>query len=178
VTRQFTLRVACGLEATIVEESPREEKERLGEFAYVLSALRQLPNAQSAHYRIVADNGESIEADGLFAALTNARNLGIGDIGYPDDVRIDDGVLDGFIAPSAMTELVGAAAAVVTGSDDPPIPRVSGRELQLIADPPQRVSVDGEIIGDTPVRVRVRARAVRVIAPVAASGGAPERVKL
>jgi len=170
--RAFLLRVAAGLEAKLVEESPREEKERLGELAYVLSTLRQLPGAVVARYRITSDTGQVIESDGLFATLTNARALGIGDAAYPDDVRPDDGVLDGIIAPSAITQLAGAAAAAVTGAESPGLERTSGQALELFADPPQRVSVDGEVLGDTPVRVRVRPGAIRVIVPPADKGGA------
>jgi len=163
--RTFTLRVAAGLEASMVEEAPREEKERLGELAYVLSALRQLPRASAVHYSITVEGGERIEGDGLFAVLTNARALGFADAAYPDDVRVDDGLLDGIIPPAGLTELAGAATAAASGGENPALQRVKGAVLELDADPTQRVSVDGEVLGDTPVRVEVRPSAVRVIVP-------------
>lgn len=166
-SRTFTLRVSAGLEATMVEEAPREEKERLGELAYVLSTLRQLPQVRAVRYRIATDRGDAIEADGLFAVVTNARMLGFADAAYPDDVKVDDGLLDGIIPPAGLTELVGAAAAAATGGDSPGLEHVQGTRLELQADPPQRVSVDGEVLGDTPVSVEVRAAAVRVVVPQA-----------
>jgi diacylglycerol kinase (ATP) len=164
-SRTFLLRVSVGMEATIVEDSPRREKERLGEFAYWLSAIRQIPDPPIAHYTITSEHGESIELDGLFAALTNAAALGLGDAVYGPDVRVDDGLLDGVIAPAVVTELIGAAAAVLGGNDTEAVERISGSQLELSADPPQRVTVDGEPVGDTPVRVSVRPGAVRVVVP-------------
>ncbi len=164
-SRTFVLRVSTGIEATMVENAEHAEKERLGELAYMLSTIRQLPNAPVAHYRVANENGEVSEADGLFAGLVNASAVGIGEAVYSADVRIDDGQLDAFVAPAAVGELASAAAAVVSGAGSDVLMQLSGTRLELTADPPQRVSVDGEVAGDTPVTVEVLAGALKVVAP-------------
>lgn len=164
--RAFILRVSVGLEAKMVEDSPREEKERLGQLAYVVSALRQLPQPPVGHYQLTNEQGECVELEGLFAVLANSGLLGAGgDASYAPGITVDDGTFDGVIAPATAPQLVAAAAAAVAGTESESIERLSGRQLRLVATPPQRVTVDGEVVGDTPVTVRVRPAAVKVIAP-------------
>lgn len=170
-TRSFILRVSVGLEATMVEQAPREEKERLGQFAYVAAALRQLPDPPVAHYTIKNEEGSTVDLEGLFAVLTNAASLGIGEARYGTDVVVDDARLDGIIAPAKASKLAAAAAATVAGNESEAVEHVSGEWLELSADPPQQVTVDGEEAGQTPVRAVVRPGAVRVIAPLEAQEG-------
>lgn len=164
-TRTFILRVSVGLEATMVENAPREEKERLGQLAYAIQALRELPTATVAHYSITADGDRTVELDGLFAVITNAASLGIGDAVYSPSIRVDDGLVEGIIAPAQPAGLAAVAAAALSKAETDAVECVSGRLVELVADPPQRVTVDGEPLGDTPVRVRVRPGAVRVAVP-------------
>ncbi len=163
--RAFMLRASVGLEAVAVEESPREEKERLGELAYIVSALRQLPNPPVAHYELWNESGECVETDGLFAVLANSGHMGAGDAMYAPDIAVDDGNFDGLIAPAAMPQLVTAAAAALSGAEAEVTQHLRGSVLTLACDPPQRVTVDGEPLGDTPVTVRIRPAAVKVIVP-------------
>lgn len=163
--RTFILRVSAGLEATMVVEAPREQKERLGELAYVLAAVRQLPDVPVARYIARNDAGEQAELDGLFAVLTNAASLGVGDARYGTEISVDDGLLDAALAPASVGRLAAAAATTVAGGESDAIARLSGASLELDADPPQPVTVDGEEAGMTPVRASVRPAAVRVIVP-------------
>lgn len=166
MSRAFILRVSVGLEAKMVEDSPREEKERLGQLAYVVSALRQLPQPPVGHYQLINEQGECVELDGLFAVLANSGLLGAGgDASYAPGITVDDGLFDGVIAPATAPQLVAAAAAAVAGTESESIERLTGRQLRLTVTPTQRVTVDGEVVGDTPVTVRVRPAAVKVVAP-------------
>lgn len=164
-TRTFILRVSVGLEASAVAESPREQKEKLGELAYIITGLRQLADRPIARYTLTNDAGATVELDGLFAVLANSGHMGVGDAVYAPDIAVDDGVFDGLIAPAAVPDLVNAAAAALSGGQSDAIERLGGAELSLVCDPPQPVTVDGEVCGQTPVRARVRPSAVKVIAP-------------
>lgn len=164
-SRSFILRASVGLEAVAVEAAPREEKEKLGELAYVISALRQLPNPPLARYELRNEAGECVETDGLFAVLANSGHIGAGEAMYAPGIGIDDGLLDGLIAPAAVQELVTAAAAALRGGEADVVEHLRGRTLSLRCDPPQRVTVDGEPLGETPVTVSVRPGAVRVLVP-------------
>lgn len=163
--RTFILRVSAGLEATAVEESASADKARLGEIAYIITGLRQLQDPPVAAYLLTSPDGGRVEVDGLFAVLANSGHMGMADAKYAPGIAVDDGVLDGLIAPAAVPQLVSAAAAALAGSESENVERLSASELRLECDPPQRVTVDGEVLGDTPVTVRVRPSAIRVIVP-------------
>jgi diacylglycerol kinase family enzyme len=163
--RVFVLRTAIGLEATAVEESGRDDKERFGDFAYFITALRQMKNPPVAKYVLTSGDGGRAELEGLFAVLCNSGHTGTGDSRYAPDISIDDGILDGVIAPATVADLVGAAAVALSGGQSELVRRLSGTELRLACDPPQRVTVDGEAIAETPVTVTVRPSALRVIVP-------------
>lgn len=166
----FILRVSVGLEATAVIESPREAKEKLGELAYIIAAVRKLPERPVAHYKLSAPDGREVELDGLFGVLTNSGHVGVAEFRYAPDILVDDGLLDGLIAPATVPELVNAAATAFSGGQSELVERLTAEELYLVCDPPQPVTVDGEVRGDTPVRVKVRPGALKVIAPVRSEG--------
>lgn len=174
-SRTFILRVSVGLEASAVADSSRESKEQLGELAYIITALRKLPERPVAHYVLKTGDGERAELDGLFAILANSGHMGMGEAVYAPDIAIDDGRLDGLIAPAGVGDLVNAAANALSGGQSDAVERLGGRELSLTCDPPQPVTVDGEVMGETPVRARVRPSAVKVIAPLREAVGS-ERV--
>lgn len=164
-SRTFILRASVGLEAVAAEEAPREDKERMGDLAYVLAALKQLPNPPVARYELRNEAGECVETQGLFAVLANSGHIGAGEAVYAPGIEIDDGLFDGLIAPAAVPDLVTAAAAALRGGEADVVEHLRGTELTLRCDPPQRVTVDGEPLGETPVTVKVRPRAVHVVVP-------------
>jgi diacylglycerol kinase family enzyme len=83
------------------------------------------------------------------------------------NVSITDGLLDVFvIRKSDLGSLLALASRVVGRTEDPDIfPHWQGAEIKLTADPPVDVEGDGELIGHTPVIVRVKPGAIKVIVP-------------
>src|SRR5689334_16040766 len=53
--RLFLLRTAIGYTAEMTKGADREDKNRLGNLAYILSAIRALPNAQPVPYKLTLD---------------------------------------------------------------------------------------------------------------------------
>jgi diacylglycerol kinase family enzyme len=92
---------------------------------------------------------------------------------------VGDGRLDVVVIRQAdLGALLAVAASVLRGTADAaPLQRWQGREVTLVEEPPQAVTVDGEIVAVEPGRpltVRVLPRALRVIVPAGAgAGGAP-----
>jgi YegS/Rv2252/BmrU family lipid kinase len=50
------------------------------------------------------------------------------------------------------------------------VPQITAQELVLAADPPQAVTMDGELIGATPMQIRVAPEALNVLVPAHAAG--------
>jgi diacylglycerol kinase (ATP) len=72
------------------------------------------------------------------------------------------------LTPQSLAQWVGVAGRVLTGrdTDGPSIERSQCHTLELSADPPQRVEVDGDVLGKgSRLRVSIEPRAlvVRVV---------------
>jgi diacylglycerol kinase (ATP) len=174
-TRRFLLRVGFGFEAQMVEGADRELKDRLGPVAYALSALQTLRDPPMAHYRLTVD-GEAVESRGITCIVANSGSLGRPGLTLAPGIDVGDGRLDVIVIRQAdLGALLAVAASVLRGTADAaPLQRWQGREVTLVEEPPQAVTVDGEIVPVEPGRpltVRVVPRALRVIVPAGTGAG-------
>ena len=162
----FLLRAGIGFEADMVEGADRELKDRLGMLAYGLSALQTLADPPLARYRLSLD-GEEEEYDGLACVVANSGNMGAADIVLSKRTDISDGLLDVFVVTKAdLPSLVSLVASVFSGRPDPPaLKHWQVREVRIESEPIQTVQLDGELIGQTPVTMKILPEAVQVIIP-------------
>jgi YegS/Rv2252/BmrU family lipid kinase len=165
----FLLRVGMGLEAAMVEGADRELKDRLGVFAYAISALQAMADPPVAHYRLTLDSAEVVEIDGLTCIVANSGAWGMGDARFHPDISVSDGKLDVIVVTrSDVASLAVLAVSVLSKGETPPsLQRWPVQTVRVEAEPPQTVQLDGEIIGHTPIEVRVQAQAVPVLVPAA-----------
>ncbi|MFN8484195.1 MAG: diacylglycerol kinase family protein [Anaerolineae bacterium] len=168
--QRFILRVGLGLEAQMVEGADREKKDRMGVFAYALSALQALRDPQPAHYAMTID-GQSVESDGLSCIITNVRSLGQSGINLPASVDVSDGKLDVFVIRQAdLASLMRMLTTVVVGSEpgegpDGPLHHWQGSEISIVPTPLQSLQVDGEVLDPTALAIKVIPRAVQIVVP-------------
>jgi diacylglycerol kinase (ATP) len=169
----FLTRLGLGLESTVIENTAREQKDRMGWLAYALNTLRELREPKVSHYRLTLD-GETVETEGLTCVVANSGiitpNSGIpgrGVLSFAPGISVSDGVLDVVVIRSAnLGSLLAVAASMVAGNEDAePLLHWRAREVTVEADPPQTVQLDGEILDQTPVHARVLPNALRVIVP-------------
>lgn len=162
----FLLRAGMGFEAAMVKGADREMKDRFGLLAYTLSALQELADPQLAAYHMKLD-GEEVVTEGLACIVANSGHLGAGGISLAPGIDISDGLLDVIVVTKAdLPSLVALAASVVGGVENAPaLQHWQIREASISSDPSQTVQVDGEIVGETPVDVRVIPQAVRIVVP-------------
>lgn len=168
---RFLLRASAGLEAAMIEGAPRPLKDRYGILAYAISALQALADPESALYRLRLD-GEEVERPGITCIIANSGATGSPRFTLSPTIRVDDGLLDVLvIQKSDLATLLSLAASVVGGQENAAaLEHWQAREVEVVADPPQVLQADGEIIGQTPVKARVIPQALEVIVP--AEGGA------
>jgi YegS/Rv2252/BmrU family lipid kinase len=163
--RWFVLRLAMGLEATMVDATTREMKNRFGWLAYALSGLQALAQPPIATYSITVD-GQTFECEGLAAMVANSANTGVAGVKLASDIDVSDGMLDVVVVQSAnLPSLLGSAAAVVQGQEPPILTHWKGKNIRVNASPAQSVLADGEEAGVTPIDVSVAPGAVRVLVP-------------
>jgi YegS/Rv2252/BmrU family lipid kinase len=164
--RTFMLRVATGLDADHVIGATREMKDRYGELAYTISALRQMTHLQTARYRLTLD-GENYEVEGATCRVDNSGNFGHG-LSFSKEISVSDGLLDVTIVrdlgPTSVQSLVSDAVGHRTANSDA-FHHWQAREITIEADPPQHVIGDGELWGETPISLKVLPQAVRFVVP-------------
>jgi methylglyoxal synthase len=166
------LLAGIGFEAETVERADREAKKRLGVLAYILAGMQQLNEHQ------VFDT--EIEIEG-FVSNFQAAAITIANAAPPTSLLAqglgsvipNDGLLEITIATpntkieaiNAAVDLLGAALMKTAVRREDTICLRASR-IKVTTDPPQKVVVDGEIIGTTPVEIECIPNGLTAIAPL------------
>jgi diacylglycerol kinase (ATP) len=167
--RLFLLRVGIGLEADMMKSADQEVKNRFGILAYAFSALDEMRSLTPTNYRVHVD-GEPHEAEGISCMIANSGNVAIGGLTLSRKIDVSDGLLDVVIFHRAdLAALLAVTAAVVSrnaeATDSPQLEHYQGREIVVEADPPQTISIDGEVIEPVRLTASILPQAVKVIVP-------------
>ena len=161
--QHFMLRLYTGIEER--EKTTREDKDRLGNLAYVKDALKEIEHLPNANYRLSVD-GQQIEEEGIFCLILNAGSIGGIDAHLTKQVSISDGLVDVFIVNRNLSSLRSLASyALDIGASQAGVHHWQGREIHLEADPPQTTWMDGELYGLTPFTLTVIPESVSVAVP-------------
>lgn len=166
------LLAGIGYEAETIEKADRDAKTRWGSLAYIMAGWQQL-DEQKLFEAEVEIEGEvrTFQAGAITVANaappTSVLAQGIG------EVVVDDGLLDITIATvdnkiQAVTTLFSmlGAALVRTKAELDNIVHVRSRQVKISASPDQKVVLDGEIIGNTPLEIECLPHSLTVFAPV------------
>lgn len=164
--RHFLLRASLGLEAAMVSGAKREMKDRFGVFAYALSALQALADPVVANYHLSFD-GQEVDAQGLTCIVANSGLMGMEGLYLAPNIEVDDGLLDVIVLRKAdLPSLLALAASVVEGEENhQALQRWQAREVTVRSQPTQKIQVDGEMIEQTPVDIKVIPQAIPIVVP-------------
>lgn len=172
----FVLRFATGFEAEMTDQADRELKDKVGKLAYTVGGLRALKQPLNASYRFVIDGREET-CEGVTAMIANTGNLGVP--GVRVDLARGSNVSDGLLDVMVLSHRDHAIwTRLLTFSVARPEEEIrrdlqdirlryhwQGRKIRIEADPPQKINLDGEIIGETPAEVEVVPQAMQVLVP-------------
>lgn len=164
------LLAGIGLEAEAVDRADRETKDRWGILAYLMAGWQQLDEQPLFETEIEMDGTvERFQAGAITIAnaapITSVLAQGIGQVVF------DDGLLDITIASASskleairtVARLLGAA--LMKPVESPNIVHMGAQRLKVTTTPPQKVVVDGEIIGTTPIEVECIPNGLSVFVP-------------
>ncbi|PSB11414.1 lipid kinase [Pleurocapsa sp. CCALA 161] len=170
--KPMILLAGVGFEAETVEDADREAKDRLGMLAYVLSGLKQLREFEKFTTTIETDD-KIIEVEANAVTVANAAPptsvLAQGAAG----VVYDDGLLD--VTIIAAQTRAGAIAIsyhlLQTASNKEAAERddvgyLRTKWVKVTTNPPQKVVLDGELIGSTPIEVKCIPEGLTVFTPI------------
>ena len=132
--------------------------------AYPLSTLQMVRDLNRAHDRITVD-GEVIEEDGVTLMVLKAGSTGGINLSFAD-VDVRDGLLDVFILDTTLSTVEAATSRFLQlPTEKAELHYWRGKEIVIEADPPQKLWVDGEFWGSTPVTVTAVPGAISVVVP-------------
>jgi YegS/Rv2252/BmrU family lipid kinase len=169
--KPMVLLAGIGFEAETVENADRETKNRLGMLAYVVSGLKQLRELESFDAEIETED-QIIKVTAAAITIANAAPPTSVLAQGPAGVIYDDGLLDlTIVAPANARGAIAASfhllQTALTGSaaerDD--IGYLRAKRIKVTTTPPQKVALDGEIIGNTPIEVECIPQGITVFTP-------------
>lgn len=166
--KHYLLNLSVGLTPRALKESTREEKRKLGRLAYLLAGLKTFVGIQPVNYILEID-GEKMFSRASEVILMNSFTLGETGRFLGLNINVDDGILDLFVieAKTAFDYLRVLLNLVLKKPQlDPDVERYEVRKsLAITARRQLEVQADGELIGYTPVSLRLIPHSVRVVVP-------------
>lgn len=165
--RPFVVGAVLGPFVRVMRNTTRELKDQYGVLAYLMTTLEELQQAEEHHYRFTLD-GEQVEVTGVTCYINNTGNLGL--LWRSDEEvsrkPLTDGLLDVYVL--RRLDFVEVARALAAASDLPmlddfSIPRWQASHITLETHTPREANIDGEFDVTTPLDIRVRAGALKVV---------------
>ncbi|MGD1951592.1 MAG: YegS/Rv2252/BmrU family lipid kinase [Leptolyngbyaceae cyanobacterium] len=169
--RPMVLLAGIGLEASVVEQASRDAKDRFGAFAYLVSSIQQLSELDSFEAQLeTEDRIISLSASAItianIAPSTSVLAQG------PAEVVADDGLLDITILASsgigdtlaASYELFRSAVSNQAAQRDD-VGYMRSNHIRITTDPAQKVVLDGEMVGTTPLDIRCIPHSLKLLVP-------------
>ena len=138
-----------------------------GNLVYAYGALRTIATWRPARFTLEVDGQDAVSFSGYSVAAANSPAYGGGMFLAPD-ARLDDGQLDVVCTGSGpRRRFLLNLPRVFSGThvESPSVRIERARQVRVSSDRPFTMYADGDPIGELPVTVRARERALRVIAP-------------
>ena len=180
--KPMVLLAGIGFEAETVDRADRESKNKFGLMAYVLAGLDQLQRLE--HFGVTLETEDKI-INVTASAITIANAAPPTSILAQGaaDIICDDGLLDiTIIAPANKTRAIAASYDLLTSAlrgdatSRPDIGYLRSRTITITTDPPQKVVVDGEMTGTTPITIQCIPNCIIIFSPRNETLAAVERL--
>ena len=163
----FAFAAGVGVDVAMVERTTLKGKRVLGMLSYALTATRAAFGGDLLNLTITVD-GKVLHVRAIMAMVANAGSILGGRFALGPDVKPDDGELDlCLFTPAKISEVVSVLWRMLR-KNFRPHPRMQflrGRHFVISADPPVSVQADGDIVGRTPIEIRVEAGAGVFLVP-------------
>ncbi len=169
--KPMVLLAGIGFGAETVEHADRAVKNRFGKLAYVLAGVQQLRQMEFFETRVeTEDTVVTVKAAAVTVANAAPQTSILAQ--GPAAVIVDDGMLDiTIVATDSVTRAIVAgfhllkSALQGTAVERPDINYLRARFVKVTTEPPQKVVLDGELIGTTPVEIECIPGGLTILVP-------------
>lgn len=170
--KPMVLLAGVGFEAEMVAKADRDTKNRLGALAYILAGVQQLQEFETFETRIETDDKVILATAGAVTIANAAPPTSILAQG-PAGIIYDDGLLDlTVVAPATRARAIASAYHLLktafqgSAAERDDIGYLRTKHIKVTTDPPQKVVLDGEIIGTTPIEVECIPGGLTLFVPI------------
>lgn len=169
---QVMLLVACiGFEADLLTRMDREEKSRLGKLAIVTNSLKELREIQQFEVQMQTTE-QSWQDSATAVTIANSATVGMVLAQGPAEVEPDDGDLSiTLVTPEHQWGVLTSAADLFlsalqerTAQADT-VKACKAMKVTVDTDPAQKIFIDGEPAGETPLTVECHPKSLTVLTP-------------
>ncbi len=170
--KRMVLLAGIGFEAEVVEKADRQTKNRFGMLAYILAGVKQLQEFDTFETTIETDQ-KVFTVNACAVTIANAAPSTSILAQGPAGIIYDDGLLDlTVVAPANRTGAIASAYHLLQtalrgdAADRDDIGYLRTKRIKVTTQPPQKVVVDGEIFGTTPVEVECLPGGLTILVPM------------
>ncbi len=179
--KPMVLLAGIGFEAETVKRADREYKNQFGMLAYILAGLQELSELETFTVELeVEDKIITVTAAAVtvanIAPPTSVLAQGSGEI------ISDDGLLDvTIVSPTNTLGAIGAAYTLLQSAlqgesvERPDTGYLRTQQIKVTTNPSQKVVVDGEVIGQTPVEIACVPRGLTIFVPTIPEPDSPDQ---
>ncbi len=167
--RYFVLSVSAGVGALTMKDVERQDKRRLGKLADLRKAVAEVLEFRAYQFEVKID-GKLTKFRAAELMVANTSILGIKSLQLDPNIRMDDGKLNVCrIYANSVSDYLKLAVSMFR-SDQKRNWNVlcveAHEEVEVRARERLPVQGDGDLIGHLPITVKIRPKAIQVVAPV------------
>jgi YegS/Rv2252/BmrU family lipid kinase len=165
--RYFVFSLGIGADARMMAETSSRLKRVFGVVAYVFSATRVSFLRKPTDVVIEVD-GERLERRATMTMVANFGSVLSDFLRLGPGIVSDDGVLNVcIISPVSHLDVIRVVWKMIVKdfSQDPCMEFRTGKHVRIESQPPTAVQADGELLGETPVEVRIRPMSTTLLVP-------------
>ncbi len=165
--QKFNYVAAFGAFTNVSYETPQDQKNFLGYFAYVLNAIAAAPSSLQTRYHLrVEHDDENEEGNFIFGAVSNATSVAGFKTQALSDASLSDGLFEVMLikAPDDLMDVGEIIRSAMDGNfDNPYIRMFQAKEVSFHSEEDISWTLDGEFGGSlSDVSVKVLSKAVKI----------------
>jgi YegS/Rv2252/BmrU family lipid kinase len=163
----YLLNLSAGLSSQVMKNTPSEEKQRFGFFAYLAHFFQQVFGLKLQRFEISCDEKKATSFMASEVMVTNGKTIAFDPLEWADDIYINDGRLDLFIIRAANLFDILKFIIVIFSKRTWRNPIIRHLPIEdsctIKSAHPLPIQADGDAVGQTPITVRVKRRAVSIV---------------